>query len=72
MGLCQSSYRVDCFALLQIDDADAVVTQFGNEQALPFDVNRHVIDAAAHPAKGNLGLELQKSPAFCRLRQQRV
>ena len=41
-------------------------------EALPFDVDRHVIDAAAHSAEENLGFALQKGPAFRRLRQQRV
>jgi hypothetical protein len=43
----------------EIKDADAVVSQFGDEQPLAREVDRHVIDPAGHVAQRNLGLEPQ-------------
>jgi hypothetical protein len=41
--------------ILEVDDADAVIPQFGNEQALASKIEGHMIDAASNIAKGNLG-----------------
>ena len=45
---------------LEVDDPDGVVAEFGNEEPLPHQINRHVINSAAHFAEGNLGFELQR------------
>jgi hypothetical protein len=51
---------VDQFAIWEIDDSDGVVTQFGDEQSLPPQVNGHVIDAAADVAQRDFGFELER------------
>jgi hypothetical protein len=45
---------------LEVDDADAVVPEFGHEQALTLGVVGGVIDPAGDSAERDLGLELQR------------
>src|SRR5262245_13195017 len=56
----QSSNDVPYLARIQIDDRDAVVAELGNEEALPGQIDREVIDAAGDLAERNLGFELQR------------
>src|SRR5437879_1628600 len=49
------------FARAKIHDADAVVLEFGDEQAPPPQVDGHVIDAAANVSERDLGFEHQRS-----------
>jgi hypothetical protein len=50
---------VNHLTFLQIDHADGVVAQFGNEQPLPFRIDGHVIDPAADIAERDLGFQCQ-------------
>jgi hypothetical protein len=48
----------DCLqqlAIGEIDDTNAVVAQFGYEQPLSFQIDRHVVNPPVHIAKGDLG-----------------
>jgi hypothetical protein len=54
----------------KIDDAEAVIAQFRDEQSLPRDVDCHVIDAPAHWTKWNLALKPQKLHRRGRLSQR--
>ena len=56
------------FSLLEVDDPDGVVAELGNEEPLPRQINRHVIDSAAHFAERNFGFELQR--LVCELADQ--
>ena len=60
LWLLQSPHRSNDLFVLEVDDPDGVVAKFGNEEPLPRQINRHVIDSAAHFAEGNLGFELQR------------
>ena len=60
LWLLQSPHRSNDLFVLEVDDPDGVVAEFGNEEPLPRQINRHVIDSAAHFAEGNLGFELQR------------
>jgi len=55
----------------QVDNADAVIAEFGHEQSLPLQVHRHVIDPAAHIAEQDLGFELEGF-LICRLSRRGV
>jgi hypothetical protein len=49
----------------QIDNADAVISKFGDEQPLPLQIDRHVVDAAPYVAQQDLGFELQRALVGC-------
>ena len=57
----QPSNCANQFAIGEIDNSQGIVAQFGNEQSLPLQINRHVIDAAAHLAQRDFGLELERA-----------
>ena len=59
----QSGNRLYDLTFLEVDDPDAVIAKFGNEESLPRQINRHVVDPTAHFAEWNLGFEQQRS--FC-------
>jgi len=61
LRLVQSRNPADQFAVWEIDNSNGIIAQFGNEQALPLQINRHVVDPATDVAKRNLGFELQRS-----------
>ena len=63
----QSGNRLNDLALLEVDDPDGVVAELGNEEPLPRQINRHVINSTAHFAERNLGFKLQRH-RICRLR----
>jgi len=44
----------------QIDRAHAVITELGDEEALPPQIDRQVIDAAAHFTKQDFGFERER------------
>ena len=50
-------------AAIEIDDSDAVVAQFGDEQALAREIDRHVVYSAGYIAERNLGFQPQRRPA---------
>src|SRR5262245_2316434 len=56
----QSGNDVPYLARVQIDDRDAVIAELGNEETLPGQIDREVIDAAGDLAERNLGFELQR------------
>src|SRR5882757_7312105 len=59
LRLAEPGDPVQDLALLQVDDAHAVVAEFGHEQKLPIGVESKVIDAARHGAERDLCLEHQ-------------
>jgi hypothetical protein len=56
----QSGDDVLYLARIQIDDRDAIIAELSNEETLPGQIDREVIDAAGDLAKRNLGFELQQ------------
>jgi hypothetical protein len=52
-------------AIPEIDDADAVVAELGDEQPLTRNVDRHMIDPAGDAAQRDLALELQQRLRLC-------
>ena len=54
-------------ALFEIDDADAVVAELGDEQPLAVGVEGKVVDAAGHGAERDLRLERQGRGSAARL-----
>ena len=60
MRLFQSRDRLQQFAIGEIDDADTVVAQFGHEQPLPFQIDRHVVDTAGDIAERNFRFDLER------------
>jgi hypothetical protein len=60
LGFGEPADGADGFAGREIDDAKTVVAEFGDEQPLMRDIDRHVIDASAHRTKGNLTIKPQK------------
>jgi hypothetical protein len=44
----------------EIDRAHAVIAQLGDEEALPPQIDREVIDAAAHLTKQDFGFERER------------
>ena len=44
LWLSQSGNRLNEFTFLEVDDPDGVVAEFGNEEPLPRQIDRHVID----------------------------
>src|SRR5258708_30841448 len=59
LRLLQSWNPADQFAVWQIDNSNGIIAQFGNEQTLSLQINRHVVDPATDVAQQNLGLELE-------------
>jgi hypothetical protein len=51
---------------LNVDNIDAVVTEFGDEQSLPGTIDRHVIDAARDVFEWDCSLEDQRWTRRCR------
>jgi hypothetical protein len=50
---------VDDFARGEIDDADGIVAELGNEQPIADRIDRHVVDPAAHIAQQYLCFQTQ-------------
>jgi hypothetical protein len=44
----------------EIDDADGVVAELGNEQKLVFQIDSEMVDAAANGPERNLGFQLEQ------------
>nr|WP_246752010.1 hypothetical protein [Bradyrhizobium diazoefficiens] len=61
MRFVKASNGANYAAIGEIDNADAIIAKLGNEQSLPLQIDRHVIDSAAHVAEQNLGFELKRS-----------
>src|SRR5216684_3639796 len=61
LRLVQSGNGSDQTVSGQVDNADAVIAEFGHEKSLPLQIDRHVIDPAAHIAERDLGFKLQGS-----------
>jgi hypothetical protein len=61
LGLLQSWNPADQFAVWEIDNSNGIIAQFGNEQTLPLQINRHVINPAAHVAQRDFGFELERT-----------
>src|SRR6266446_4815881 len=57
----QSCNCANQFAIGEIDNSQGIVAQFGNEQSLPLQINRHVIDAAAYHTQWDFGFELEQA-----------
>ena len=55
-------------SICEIDNANAVIAQFGNEQALPLQINRHVVDPTTHIAERKPSLKLEQH-RLCRFRE---
>ena len=66
LRLLQPWNPADHSAISEIDNANTVIAQFGNEQALPLQINRHVVDPATHIAQWKPGLKLEQH-RLCRL-----
>src|SRR5262249_32947672 len=67
LRMTQAGDAVDDLARLDVDDADAVVAEFGDEETFAAQVERHMIDAADDLAERDLRLEPQW---FGRLRRR--
>jgi hypothetical protein len=59
LRLTQSGNPLNDFTRLEIDNADSVIAELGDEESLPRQVNRQVIDSTAHFAERDLGFQLQ-------------
>jgi hypothetical protein len=58
LGLSQTCDRAQHVAAGDVNDADAVIAELSDKEALSFQIECHVIDPAAYIAKRNLGFEL--------------
>jgi hypothetical protein len=58
LWLPQSSNVLNDRTLEKIDNSDAVVAEFRNEQALAFQIDRHVVDPAAHVAEWDFAFQV--------------
>jgi hypothetical protein len=81
LRLLQAGDPLAKLARLEIDHAEAVIAKLGDEQPLPREIGRHVIDAALDGAERNFGFELERrrrrtwasaSPAEASSRKVRV
>src|SRR5229473_5541470 len=61
LGLLQFWNPADQFAIWEIDNSNGIIAQLGNEQSLPLQIDRHMVDAAAHVAQRNFGFELERT-----------
>ena len=72
LRLAQPAEQAKDLALFQVDDAHAVIAEFGHEQELPIGVEGEMIDAARHGTQRDFRLEHQRRRIFrpARRRQQ--
>ena len=60
LRVAQPADAVHHLARRDVDHADAVVAELGDEQPMMREVERHVVDAADHLAERDFGFELQR------------